>query len=59
MRLLIELAPVLQRVHGSRSRTRSWLRSPNRHLGGSTPIAIIASSTAWVRWLIDNAGLVR
>ena len=57
MRLLVELSPILDRVHGDRGRTLRWLRAPNRHLGDAAPIEVMASSTAWTRWLVDHVGL--
>ena len=57
MRLLVALDPVLVRVLGTDDRIRGWLRSGNRSLGGRKPIVVMASSPAWIRWLIDSMGL--
>lgn len=51
MRLLVDLASGLKRVLRSDARIRAWLRRPNRHLCGSTPVEAMASSPEWVRWL--------
>jgi hypothetical protein len=51
MRLLVDLAHALKRVLRTDARIRAWLRRPNRHLGGSTPVEAMGSSPEWVRWL--------
>ncbi len=57
MRLVVALDPVLVRVLGTDERIRGWLRSGNRSLGGRKPIAVMSSSPAWIKWLIDSMGL--
>lgn len=56
IRLLMEAAPVFSRVIGPDEKVREWLRSANANLGGRTPLAVMASTPEWLRWLIDNAG---
>ena len=51
MRLLLELDCALRRVVRPDARIRTWLRRQNQHLGGATPMAAMASSPEWVRWL--------
>lgn len=57
MRLVVELEPILHRVHPSIARVRRWLRAENASLDGRTPIEVMASSPEWTRWLIDSVGL--
>lgn len=57
MRLHLELEPVLVTVLVDEGRIRDWLRRGNRQLGGGTPIEVMASSPAWIRWLIDSLGV--
>lgn len=56
IRILVELEPVLTRLHGSRRRVRAWLRASNANLGGRTPMKVLSSSIEWGRWMIDNLG---
>jgi hypothetical protein len=57
MRLVVELELILERVFADEERTRTWLRQPNRNLGGRTPIEVMAQSPEWIRWLIDAVGI--
>lgn len=57
MRLVVELAPLLVRVHGRRERVRVWLRRPNPNLGGGTPLELMAASPEWIRWLLRSTGI--
>ena len=56
MRSLVDLACGLRAVLRSDARIRAWLRRPNHHLGGSTPVEAMASSPEWVRWLFRAIG---
>lgn len=58
MRLLVELHDILVSVLENDARVRAWLRTPNRHLCGRTPIDTMARSPVWIRWLIDAVGVV-
>ena len=57
MRLLVELEPVLTRIWRDEGRIRSWLRTPNPSLADRSPLAVMARSPEWVRWIIDNMGM--
>lgn len=59
MRLCIELAPILETVFGDLERARAWLRTDNRNLMGSTPLEMMGRSPMWIRWLVDNIGVLR
>lgn len=54
LELITEFAPVAADVLGSTEAARTWLREPNLHLGGATPIQCMADDPAWLRFLIDN-----
>lgn len=56
MRLLVELAPLVEEVIGEGSQVRAWLRRPNPRLAGRTPVQALSASTEWARWLIDALG---
>lgn len=57
MRLIVEFAPVLARVYADEEAARAWLRTPGAHLSGRTPLEVMAVSSEWMRWLIDNMGV--
>jgi len=54
LELITEFAPVAADVLGSSDAVRTWLREPNLHLRGATPIQCMADDPAWLRFLIDN-----
>lgn len=57
MRLLVALDETLQKVFGDEERARGWLRARNRRLGDASPMEMMATSSAWTRWLTDHLEL--